>query len=371
MRVGLTISRLSRGGAERQLIALAKGLSKNGHSVFVNCYGGGSDLDKDLARSIESVETFDSRGWLHRIGDFSDWIDRIQPDVVHGFMKRASTLAVLARRKRHSCAVVASDFSTATYRPNSLALRLALLAFGYADAVLTETEVNRFNLERLAPRLKGRVHVVRNGMDIGHFKPSTDRRGSNEFRFGAVGTVCHVKNPITLVRAVKILRDTSDKRFSVDWAGRLGYSGDRSPSDEYEEAASLVQKLELDPYFRFLGEQSDIGSCYQQWDALIHPSIQEGFPNAVAEGMACGLPILVGQISDLPLVVTSAKNGIVFDQNSPESLARAMRELMDIPKADLHGMGRRSMQISRDWFAMDRFIGDHQKLYEKLLVART
>ena len=370
MRIGLTISMLSRGGAERQLIALAKGLAKNGHSVFVYCYGGESDLDVDLARSIESVQTGARGGWITRVRQFSSWIDEVRPDIVHGFMKRASTLAVLARRRRHRCAVVASDFSTATFRPNSLELRVALLAFRHADAVVTETEENRRNLERLAPALHARLRVVRNGLDIERFLPGEVRSESNEVRFGAVGTVCQVKNPVTLVRAVALVRDVCDEPFSVEWVGRLGYAGDHEPSGEYIEAARLIGELNLEQHFQFLGEQTNIESHYREWNALIHPSHQEGFPNAVAEAMACGLPILVGRVSDLPLAVSSAENGIVFDQNSAESIASAMRAFMELPFDDRLGMSRRSVRLSRDWFALDRFVRDHEALYEELMVTR-
>ena len=211
---------------------------------------------------------------------------------------------------------------------------------------------------------------MRNGLDIDRFTPSIKVNDSKEFRLGAVGTVSRIKNPQSLIRAVALVRDLTEKPFSVEWVGRLGYAGDQKPSNEYVTAMALVKGLGLEKHFMFLGERSDVASHYRAWDALIHPSIQEGFPNVVAEGMACGLPILVGDISDLPQVVSLARNGFIFEPNSPQSIAQSILAMMETPRADRVAMGQRSVRISHEWFSMGRFIDEYEALYERLVAKR-
>lgn len=48
-----------------------------------------------------------------------------------------------------------------------------------------------------------------------------------------------------------------------------------------------------------LGISVAVVNEYQRADALVRVSVQEGIPNAVVEGVACGLPIVVSRVSDL------------------------------------------------------------------------
>lgn len=362
---------LGRGGAELQLLRLAAGMVNRGHEVHVIAYNGPSVLDDEFRAAGVAVAAERRETRRGKVGLVRDWLRETQPDVVHAVMKRASSLTVMARWPRQRPPMVASDMSTATYRARAPVLMGSLVAFAWADRVVTQTELNRANLERLAPWLRGKTVVVRNGLDTERFAPveRMPHATDDPFVFCVVGTVYAVKNPLRVIDAAAELRRRGVEHFRVDWYGRLGL-GQGAAANDGAQAMAYARERGVADLVAFLGDTPDIERAYQRSDALLHASVQEGFPNVVAEGMACGLPIAVSRVADLPQVVAEAENGFVFDETDPLAIADTMERLLRTPPAELVEMGLRSRELAVRWFRSERFLDDAEALYEGLLTPR-
>ena len=365
MRVGYLIGGLGRGGAELQLVQLAAAMVSRGHEVELLVYDSESQLDEDARKQGVVMRTPGAVGRLAKIAAARRWYGAFRPDVVHGVMKRASTLALIARLPRRWPPIIATDMSTATYGRRKPVLWASLLAFALADRVVTQTELNRANIERLAPWLRGRTAVVRNGLDVARFRPPEVKvaRDGGVFTFCVVGSVYAVKNPERVVRAVAELRRRGRTGFRVVWFGRTRAT---ESNGRGQPAAELATALGVSDLITFEGETTTVERVYQRADAQLHASVQEGFPNAVAEGMACGLPIVVSNVSDLPDVVRSARNGFVFDPLDVDAIATAMEHMLDTDQHELDTMGVRSRALAVEWFASERFADDFEALYRGL-----
>lgn len=367
MRIGLLIGGLGLGGAERQLAQLALGLRDRGHEVEVMTYTAAGKGAEELAQRGVPVRSPGAGSKAAKLALVRSWLRTFRPDVLHGSMKRASSLAVLANLPARRCRVVGTDMSTASYSRHKPDLWVALLLYAFADAVVTQTEMNRRNLARLAPWLARRLRVIRNGVDTERFRPVERRNSTGPFRFVSVGTVYRVKNPVRVVEAVHLLTQRGYRDFCLEWYGRPGLNADGAPSEEFQRAGELVRRLGLEQHVHFMGPRSDIERVYPTADALVHASLQEGIPNAVVEALACGLPVVVSRVSDLPLIVREANNGYVCDETRPESIADAMESLLRAPPAERAAMGARSRELAVRWFGMDRFIGEFETLYRALV----
>ena len=372
MRIGYVIGGLGRGGSELQLLRLAAGLTSRGHEIHVIAYNGPSVLDDEF-RAVGAHVTVERH--TTRSGKLSvvrSWLRATQPDVVHAIMKRASSLTLMARWPRRQPPVIASDMSTATYRSRAPVLLGSLIVFAWADRIVTQTELNRANLKRLAPWLRGKTLVVRNGLDTERFKPATRMPYTCDrpFVFCVVGTVYAVKSPSLVVDAAAELRRRGHDRFRIDWYGRLGLVGGDHTSDG-ERARAYAYARGVTDVVSFHGELQAIEDAYRNADALLHASVQEGFPNVVAEGMSCGLPIVVSHVADLPQIVAEARNGFVFDATDPIGLADAMQQVMLLPPDERAAMGERSRALAIRWFRLDRFLSDAEGLYQSLLTEPT
>lgn len=368
LRVGYLIDNLNAGGSERQLSELATGMVSRGHDVEVFCYNtaGRGEFDQYVQDHGVILHRKVGRSKLQKIREIRHWVETFQPKILHGFMKRASSLAVLANLPRRRFGVVASDFSTATYAPFKPSLWGALVLFHLADCVVTQTVMNRNSLCRLAPMLKNKLVVIRNGVDDARFCQS-QKSADEVFRFLSVGTVSEVKNPVRVVQALRILRQQTKYPFIFDWVGRYKGHSNGEPIKAYAKARQLVNEYGLQDLMSFKGLSQSVVGEYQNADALVHVSVQEGIPNAVVEGMACGLPIVVSRVSDLPLIVEAGKNGITCNAFDPEDIARAMKTMLEFHALDRQVMGCRSRKLASEWFGLQRFVTEYERQYQQIV----
>jgi glycosyltransferase involved in cell wall biosynthesis len=239
------------------------------------------------------------------------------------------------------------------------------MLFRWADVVATQSVMNERNLKRLAPWLRYKVQVVRNGVDTDRFTHSP-RNSGTEFCFACVGSVYRVKNPVRVVEAARILCDRNVRPFRISWYGRRGLGAAGAVSDDYRTASDLVKRYGLHDVVTFYGETAQVEDVYSTADALLHVSLQEGIPNAVVEAMASGLPIIVSRVSDLPLLVEAAQNGFVCDETSPAAIADAMGRMLLTDEEARTGMAKRSRELAVQWFGLGRFTDDYLALYKQI-----
>jgi glycosyltransferase involved in cell wall biosynthesis len=156
--------------------------------------------------------------------------------------------------------------------------------------------------ERLAvPRTKLRpIHL---GIDHGRFRPGPEER--EDFLLYPARPWPH-KNHAGLFEALELL---PGKRLVL-----TGYEG---PVPERVESLGRVSLDEL-------------ASLYRRAAALVFPSLYEGFGQPPLEAMACGCPVACSNRTALPEVVGDAAR--LFDPESPEAIAEAVRDVLAAPE---------------------------------------
>lgn len=86
---------------------------------------------------------------------------------------------------------------------------------------------------------------------------------------------------------------------------------------------------------------TEIGAIYQTGSVLVLASLNDGFPNAVLEAMACGLPVIISENVGAKDVVTDGKEGFVVPIRDPGAIADRLTLLYE--NEDLRRqMGRRA-----------------------------
>lgn len=365
MRICFLIRRLDRGGAERQLLSLVKGLPKDRFDITVMEFYDGGGLVPDLLQipGIKRVCLNKGNRW-HTLGFLRSFLREMraaQPDVIHGYLYVSNILAVLAKpflKKKPAIVMGFRSSNTHLEHYDWLASACALLEnklSRYSDLVIANSRAGANFCQQVGYAPK-RMTVVSNGIDTEAFKPDANLRSDTRKRWGIpdnstligiVGRFDRKKNhPIFLQAAALLAKERPTVRFvCVGGGGRGNYP---------QEVKNLAQDLGLGDKIIWAGETRDMASAYNALDInTLCSNAAEGFPNVLAEAMACGVACVATDTGDAREIL--GPTGIVIPESSPELLVQAWKQLLD---QDLDSLRMRVRDRIVDNFSI-------QKLAEK------
>ncbi|MDO5680849.1 MAG: glycosyltransferase [Pelistega sp.] len=120
-----------------------------------------------------------------------------------------------------------------------------------------------------------------------------------------------------------------------------------------------------------LGMRSDVPTIMSALDIHVLSSIAEGFPNVVAEAMACGTPCVVTDVGDAALMVGDL--GWVAQPSNPEDLAQkiaqALNYLESLSMQEQEQYARRVRQFVLDNFSLSTMVDRYEQTWRDMVEA--
>ena len=137
-----------------------------------------------------------------------------------------------------------------------------------------------------------------------------------------LGWITPNKGIFDLLDAAEQLRDKPIKLI-------LGGKG-----THFEEMQEAVAQRDLGSVVELRGwiTGADKMKAFRECDAFILPSYREGYPNALLEAMAAGLPCIASAISSIPDLITDGKNGFLIEPGDSDRMAELFLELLQDPE---------------------------------------
>lgn len=370
MKVFFLIRSVERGGAERQVVELTRGLVRAGVEVCVCTFYDGGALRGELeAIPGLAVLSLGKRGrWdirrsllrLHRE------VQARKPDVVHGYMAFANELALLAGRASRAAVVWglrASNVSPTLHDGLGRAeISVATKLSGLPDAIIVNSEAGRAHHRRLGFCDK-RMFVVPNGIDCDRFRPDFEARfrlrrewgvSEHEKLIGIVARISPVKDHKTFLKAAaRVANEYPHARFAC-----VGHGSTQDVADVRALAASLP----LGDRLIWTGGRDDMSAVYNALDVLALSSVSEGFPNVVAEAMATEKVCVVTNVGDAARIVSEF--GTVVPISNPEALAKGLTAMLALPASELSELGTRGRHHIEQQFSISALIRTTKILLE-------
>lgn len=359
------------GGAETQLVQLARGIKTRGWGVKVvsmlppQAYV--ADLE-DLGIPVESLGMKrgvpDPRALLR----LARILRTERPQVLHSHMVHANLLARLVRPLAWVPVLVCTAHGI------DEGGRHREWAYRFTDFLCDlTTQVSQIGAERYiqvgaVPRAK--LQVVPNGVDTNRFSPRpTVRRQlreeldlKNSFVWLAIGRFEEPKDYPTMIHAfAKVLQHNDGVPTQLLIAGQ-------GPMREAIE--NLVSRLGIANAVRFLGVRRDIPDLMNAADAFVLSSAWEGMPLVLLEASAVGLPVVATDVGGNSEVVLHEKTGLLVPPKNPEALADAMLRLMALPEERRKAMGAAGRAHIEARYKLEAVIDQWEALYAKLLAQR-
>jgi len=100
---------------------------------------------------------------------------------------------------------------------------------------------------------------------------------------------------------------------------------------ERQRLEVLAQKLNILESTRFFGYVTDPSIFYSAANVLAIPSLSEGMPFTLMEGLAAGLPVVATAVGGIPQVVSHGMSAILVPAGNPEAMASGLAALLNDP----------------------------------------
>ncbi len=363
MKVVFLIRSLEYGGAERQLVMLARGCRARGLATTVVVFYPGGVLEGELRAEAVPVRSLDKRGrwevarFLLRLGRM---LREERPDILHGYLEVSNLLTVLFKpllpRTKAVWGIRASNVDLRRYGwVSRLNFRLQRLLSRYADLLIVNSKAGlSYHVARGFPGEK--MVVVPNGIDTGRFRRDHEGRrrvreawrvGDDEDLIGLVGRFDPMKDHRTFLQAAALLAKARD-------TVRFVCVGD-GPARYREELRALGEELGLARRVIWAGARTDMPAVYSALDILsLSSAYGEGFPNVVGEAMACGVPCVVTDVGDAAWIV--GDTGVVVPSGDPRALAEGWGRVLGASRHHRSALGQQARaRIVRE-FGLEAFV---------------
>lgn len=355
------------GGTEVQVLELLRGLPSQ-YQLQVSVLQDAGPLVGTLRQLGFTPEEFPLNGSLFKLNTaqqifrLSRWFKRNQVELVH-VHDFYSTMLVVPAAKLAGTKVIVGRLDLAHW--HGPARRAVHAQFSrMADHVVANAEAIRRMLvqeEYVAP---SKVSVIHNGLDL----PRFDARMREGLKApvpdtGGAPVVLHVANmnhPVKrqedLLLALAMLRHEGQDLHAF-------FVGDGPRRAELEKYAA---ELGVGDIAHFLGHRTDVPALYSRATMGVLCSTAEGMSNAVMEGMAAGLPMVVTAVGGNTDLIEDGERGLVVQPQQPAQMVRAFRRLLAQPEK-AKDMGAAARGFVRRELSLERMVQRHDELYRKVL----
>ena len=372
IRILYVIGTLERGGAEGQLVEMATRLDPTRFAVEVCCLLSAGPHAAALEGAGIPVRVVGFRRLLRRspvrgMGDFMRLVSAIRaarPDIVHGFLFWAYVLGAFAARVAGVGVVVSSRRSLGNFKKGR---RIHLALERIANMMTTLVIANSHAVKADAISQEGlperKVMVIHNGVDLGRLAETPPARDLN-IPDGAL-VVSVIANFIAY-KGYRYFFDAWERVVRERPTAvclQIGEGPERAQWERRTEEAGLSGSV------RFLGSRGDVPAILAATDLVVHPSLEEGFSNAILEAMAAGKPVVATSVGGNVEAVQNGVTGLLVEPRNADQLAAAMSRLLDDPALrSVMGVAARRRVEAR--FEMDHMIKSYESVYERLIHER-
>ncbi|MEM7469265.1 MAG: glycosyltransferase family 4 protein [Pseudomonadota bacterium] len=354
------------GGAHKYLGSLNKRLIDAGNSVWI-----GMNITEANAQFVGELQAagatvfelpFDARPALENALVLDREIADIGPDVIdcevaahvvrdtillsEGFRsspaKKIFTMHLAIKSEKLPESIYDKYFPWSPWNKSLGRLRRFLGCF---DSGISVSDYHAARVSKILKIQPEFFTFIANGVDVAEFPVVQRDAEKDKVVIGGCGSLSTQKRFDLLISATKEL-----VKAGMSLECRIAGEG-----PEREKLEAQIRELGLSEIVRLEGHCSDVPTFLQQLDIFVMCSDNEGFPYAQLEAMASGLPSVVTQVGDLPILVEHQRQGFVVERRNVTSLVTSLESLTRDGNLRLKYGREAREKIERD------FDADHQE----------
>ena len=378
-RVLHVINNLHLGGAETMLVSLLSRLDRRRFRPEVVSLVGGGPASEQLESIGVPVTTIGMRRGLPGPRTLSRLVRAIRtarPELIQTWLYHSDLLGGLASRVARSRAPVVWNLRMNGPTPGRDKATTVWTARGCAvlsKRIPARIVVNSHSGRRRHIELgydASRIEVIPNGFDVERFRPSEAARRSIRSELGLaedsilVGMAARwdpLKDFPTVISAAARWIATQPHLHVVLCGPGIEASNSKLASliDAASGQRGWTDRLHLQ------GRRSDMPSWQAALDVAVLASHSEGFPNALGEAMACGVPCVATDAGGSAEVL--GETGRLVAVSDDRALASAVEELLAEPEAVRRELGRVARERIVSEFSLQRMVERFEETWDDVL----
>lgn len=322
-KVLFVIPSLSKGGAERVISSVSNHLCLN-EEIEVNILTFfTTDKDYSVNNKIKvhvlsggDNEQYKKIGAWERLKLIRKKVNEIKPDIIFPFLDHVFVYVMIAltfsKYKKKVCYAMRAN-------PNfqhGLTQKLTKCYMRSAYKIILQNEGQKGLLSKSK---KKKSVIIPNPIDSKYL--DYQKNFENEPKY--IISVGRLENQKNYELAIKSFANVSKKhpnlKYLIFGQGSL-----------HDSLVKLCKELGVEDKVEFKGFTSDFKEIYGVGDIFLMSSNFEGMPNALAEAIAVGLPVISTNCDFGPSdLILDSKIGILVDGNSEELFTNKLMELVD------------------------------------------
>jgi len=331
IKLCLIIPTLDRGGAEKQLSLLARGLDNEVFDTTVIALTRTGPLERELVDAGIPVVSIGKRGKFDPLAwwRLCNALKRLKPDIVHTWLFAANAYGRSAARSARVPVILGSERSVDPWKGS---WQLAIDRY-LAKCTLGITTNSRGVVDFYAGHGIPRelFHVIPNG--IPHRDPAHEITREEAFRrlgidptrklilsIGRLWPQKGYKDLIWSAETLRVLR--GDTSFAI-----LGEGPERARLEEFRDNVRAASEVYL------VGHRDDAMQILPHADLLWNGSLYEGQSNVILEAMQSRVLVMASDIPGNRDLVQDEVTGILFPVGDVDRLMRVSHQLLDDPEA--------------------------------------
>lgn len=219
-------------------------------------------------------------------------------------------------------------------------------------AIHTVSEATQEDLIKFGA--KKPIYVIHNSIEINQI----EKTKTQTLQFVYVGRLVFYKNLETVIRAIQIVKKLYPRVTLIIAGG----------GPHKDSLVRLVADLRLQDNVRFTGYVSEKEKMrlLSTSNALIFPSLCEGFGLVILESFSCNRPVIVSNVRPLSDIVDDKINGLVVESKDNNRWAEAMISLISEPEKSLK-MGREGKKKLDEMYTQDKMITRIDSMYHDVI----
>ncbi|QJD80463.1 glycosyltransferase family 4 protein [Spirosoma rhododendri] len=280
-----------------------------------------------------------------------------KPDVVHGHWTYEFAMAAMAYDPNSLITIHDNARLILKYIPTLERLFMLGMARYVFHKGRRFTAVSPYTARSVQPWTSARIQVVPNPVVM----PVLDeviKPNHPVITMAANGWAKHKNLEIALLAFKQVQQRHPD---AVLWAYGTAFEPGKQADDFCRKhAIPNVRLFGLTPHQTML-------QGIAQSNLVLHTSVEESFGMVPAEAMACGIPVVAGQLSAVPWVV--GEGGLLVDVTDPTAIAAAVDRLLTDP-ALAQSLGQKARASIASRFDLKKVTDQYLALYEQSLSTR-